>query len=340
MAMDLAHPAAPSVDDSIKAFKQCLDQSGLVITDPDDIEPGCWPQQYRSAVLSWLRQADALVHTAFFLYVGIKIRVNDGRKAKRAVEKVVKDLYLVAQCPLVCRVLAIPFQGVPVRPLRLASAFPDILCAFQGMVSNKATTTISLFNRADSFTMPAILTLSQSLQLDLDSEMQMYANQYNRHHWLGIMWSAAEVPGCGNFLSQYFDYGRANRYRLFFPLSMFTTDAWVSSTLLFKPPYDFRQLVAYGRLVSRFFSGQGTLGVGDINKAFEHIDFSGLTPLDSVACTFEDERRDGAVPRIQSKDPKYREAKKTALREKGRLLQDDTRSRAPEAPLNLECTLV
>lgn len=272
------------------------------------VETWC-PERYRVLTLDWLNGQDERTRTAFDLYIGAATNYDDHLLLKSLVEGNLDRLGLRREYFSVRTRLRSPVNGASINTLRLAAAFPDRTLAFRSIFCAGATVTLSLFKRASHFTMPALLTFPQAVHLDLDHEMQGYADQYNRHFWLSINEKDSEVPGCGHFVYKYFVLARDNKVPLFFRPGMFVKDAKAVSHRLFKPPYNYEQLVAYLRLMGKFTASQDRLGIEDIKAAFEKIDRSELTPLSTIESIFEDERRDGAVPRLQSTSLEYREAK-------------------------------
>lgn len=272
------------------------------------------PQRYRADILDWLNDADWRLQLSFFYYIGATTRYAHPYGAKQMIQNNVDAKGIRQEYNRVQERLTAPFNRHSINALRLSTAFADMAFAFQSMFCTNETVTLSLFKRADKFTMPAVLEWAQSLQLDLDEEMQGYADQYARHHWLANTQNESEVPGCGHFLSKYHILCRDNHFLLYFPPGIFSTSAKSTATPLFKPPYSFEKLVAYQRLLAAFNVRGSKLDSDDVHKAFEDIDRSGLTPLETIASTFEDERRDGLEPRIDSKSVEYRAAKIGALR--------------------------
>lgn len=276
---------------------------------------GWCPAQYRDSILSWLdHDGDERMQTAFYLYVGAATRYNNSFNMRRSIEASISRLGLSKEYDIVRKRLKTPVNRVPITELRLATAFPDLAFAFHCLSTSEEIITIDLYNRAHNFTMPAVLTYSQALQLHLDESMQGYANQANRNHWLSIIKSEPEVPDGPDFIAKYFDLCRENKYELYFPPDIFTSGAKTASARLFEAPYNFKQLVAYQRLMSKFNTQPGKLDIHDLKQAFLYIDESRLTPLDTVPSTFDDERRDGAVPRIKSTSVEYSRAKHAVLR--------------------------
>lgn len=275
---------------------------------------GWCPQQYRAHILEWLNGTDQRTQTAFFFYIGATTRYNNSFKVMRSIQGNIDLLGIRQEYEVVQERLQRRFHRMPINALRLATAFPDRVFAFHSMSCDKETMTTSLFKRAERFTMPAVLAYSQALQLDLDRQMQGYADQWNRHHWLSFIQSESELPNGPHFISKYFYLCRENNYAIYFPPGMFTAGAKAASVRLFTPPYSFEQLVAYQRLMEQYNSHRGRLDTEAVRNAFANIDSSRLTPLNTVVSTFEDERRDGKVPSIRSTSIEYREAKAALLR--------------------------
>lgn len=173
----------------------------------------------------------------------------------------------------------------PIAPVRLPGMFADTAVFGQALRLDEDTVTIKNFlGRDGDFTLPAALACPHALQLELDDEMQAYADAYFHHYFL------FEVPNLSS------EHRKAERVleRTFKELQNYKDPLFFCTTIvpakhdlaaivdLFKPPITFEHLIAYRRLMSNGSKMVPLLTLDDAKKAFEAIVKPELTPLPNI----------------------------------------------------------